>query len=306
MELIQIKGNTWAIQTTQLIPLCRLDGGRCVLLDSGLAEEREEIEAALLGAGLTPAGILCSHSHIDHCGNNRYFQEKYHIPVAMTGPEAGMCASLLTLKCYFLTLSPDTVEREAANMIHRPDVLVPEEDGPFRFCGAEFRVVHTPGHSAGHICIVTPDNVCYAADALLSRERLEAKLPYALSVRMALDSQEKLRALRCDAWIMAHCGFCPPEELSTLIGDNQALYRRRAEEIFGLIRRPMTLNEIDAVVCERYKLFTHKSRRALRFERNIRFFVEYLLDQGRLTLDCRQGVACYQPAEAEMSAETNP
>ncbi len=46
---------------------------------------------------------------------------------------------------------------------------------------SEFRILYTPGHSAGHICTVTPDNVCYVADALLSHELLEAKLPYYLS-----------------------------------------------------------------------------------------------------------------------------
>ena len=74
-----------------------------------LGEEREELEEALRSAGLTPAGVLCSHAHVDHCGNNRYFQETYGAQIALTGPEAGMCANLLTLKCYFLTLPPDMV-----------------------------------------------------------------------------------------------------------------------------------------------------------------------------------------------------
>ena len=149
-----------------------------VLLDTGLAQEREELEQALLDHGLTPAGILCSHAHVDHGGNNRYFQEKYHIPVALTSREAGMCASLLSLKCYFLLLSPDMVEQDAAGLVHTPDVLIPDGDGPFSFAGAEFQILQTPGHSVGHISTLTPDRVCYVGDALLSREQLDAKLPY--------------------------------------------------------------------------------------------------------------------------------
>lgn len=38
----------------------------------------------------------------------------------------------------------------------------------------------------------------------------------------------------------------------------------------------MTSSQIDAAVCAYYQLFTHKPNRALRFERNICFFVEYL------------------------------
>ena len=70
MKLTQVKGNTWVIEANQLIPLYRLPEHRCILLDTGLREERDELEQALLQAELTPAGILCSHAHIDHCANN--------------------------------------------------------------------------------------------------------------------------------------------------------------------------------------------------------------------------------------------
>ena len=95
MKLTQVKGNTWVIEANQLIPLYRLGEGRCVLLDTGLAEEREELERTLLEAGLTPAGVLCSHAHVDHCANNGYFQQRFGAKIALTAPEAGMCASLL-------------------------------------------------------------------------------------------------------------------------------------------------------------------------------------------------------------------
>lgn len=297
MELKQVKGNTWVMEGNQLIPLYKLDDKRCVLLDSGLLQEREELEGTLRAAGLTPVGILCSHAHVDHCANNGYFQEKYNTEIALTYPEAGMCSSLLTLKCYFLTLSPGTVARESACMVHTPDVFIPMSDGPFEFRGAAFQIVHTPGHSSGHICVVTPDNVCYAADALLSRELLDAKLPYSLSHQTAMDSREKLRGLGCDAYIMAHRGVCGPGEIGPLIDANQALVRRRAEEILALVDRPMTASQIDEAACVMYQLFTHKPPRALRFERNVRFFIEYLVDAGRLSQVCQNGTVYYTRPE---------
>ncbi|MCI8303516.1 MAG: MBL fold metallo-hydrolase [Lawsonibacter sp.] len=297
MNLTQIKGNTWVIEANQLIPLYKLDETRCVLLDTGLLEEREEIERTLLSAGLTPSRVLCSHAHVDHCANNGYFQERYGTKVALTFPEAGMCASLLTLKCYFLTLSPRTVERESACMVHEPDYFIPPNDGPFTLGGAEFQIIQTPGHSAGHICTVTPDNVCYTADALLSSSLLNAKLPYNLSHQMAIHSRERLRDLGCDFYIMAHRGVCPGAEIGGLIDSNQALIQRRAEEILGLVDRPMTACQIDERVCILYSLFTHKTRRSLRFERNVRFFIEYLVDTGRLSEMCQNGATYYVRTE---------
>lgn len=293
MKLTQVKGNTWVAEGYELIPFYKLDGKRCVLLDTGLLEEREELEAALLGAGLTPAGVLCSHAHVDHCANNGYFQEKYGAKIALTFPEAGMCANLLNLKCYFLTLPLGMVEREAGCMVHEPDVILPP-DGPFSFCGTLFQIIHTPGHSAGHVSTVTPDGVCYAADALLSAGLLEAKLPYNLNHQLAMDSREKLRKVDCELFIMAHRGVCPASEIGALIDANQALLRRRAEEVLELVDRPMTVSEIDQAACRRYQLFTHRLRRALRYQRNVSFLVEYLADRGALVPEIRDGVVFYK------------
>ena len=294
MKLTQVRGNTWVAEGIEYIPFYRLENGGCVLLDSGLLEEREDLESSLLAAGLTPAGVLCSHAHIDHCASNRYFQEKYGAKVALTAPEAGMCSSLLTLKCYFLLLSPGMVAENSACMIHTPDVLVPPEDGPFSFAGAEFGIVHTPGHSAGHISVVTPDRVCYTGDALLSREMMSSKLPYDLSHGHATASREKLRHLDCDLFLMAHRGVCTAAEVGELIDENQDLVRRREEEILALITRSMSASEIVAAVCQYYKLLSHKPARSLRFERNVRFFLEHLTDEGRLQLECVEGVTHYR------------
>ena len=48
MNVTQVKGNTWVIEASQLIPLYQLGGGRCILLDTGLLEEREALEETLL------------------------------------------------------------------------------------------------------------------------------------------------------------------------------------------------------------------------------------------------------------------
>ena len=104
-------------------------------------------------------------------------------------------------------------------------------------------------------------------DALLSREQLDAKLPYCLSHRMGMESREKLRGLDCDLVVMAHRGIARREELEGLIDANQALALRRAGEILALIDRPMAASDIVRRVCLFYKLLSGKPRRALRFER---------------------------------------
>ena len=296
MKLSHVKGNTWVAEGLELIPVLRLDGQRCVLLDTGLREERDELEACLLENGLIPVGIVGSHAHGDHCGNNRYFQEQYNIPVALTVPEAGMCSSLMNLKCYFLLLSPDMVQREFDSMVHTPEVILPGEDATVTFAGVPLQIIQTPGHSPGHISVITPDNVCYVADALVSRDYLSSKLPYSLCHATAGRSRDKLRGVHCDAYIMAHRGVCSAAEFGALIDDNDAMIYQRAQEILALIPRPMTGSQINQVVCEQFHLLTRRPGRSLRFERNIRLFAEYLLDLGQLEMVSLRGVAHYQPA----------
>ena len=86
------------------------------------------------------------------------------------------------------------------------------------------------------------------------------------------------------------------EELDGLIDANQALALRRAGEILALIDRPMAASDIVRRVCLFYKLLSHKPRRALRFERNIRFFIEFLVDRGDLVMETQDGVTVYRPA----------
>ena len=96
---------------------------------------------------------------------------------------------------------------------------------------------------------------------------------------------------------MAHRGVCSGTEIEALIDANQDLVRRRAEEILALVDRPMTASQIDEAACVLYQLFTHKPRRSLRFERNVRFFIEYLVDTGRLDEGCQNGATYYQRRE---------
>ena len=42
------------------------------------------------------------------------------------------------------------------------------------------------------------------------------------------------------------------------------------------------------------KLLTGKPRRALRFERNIRFFLEFLVDRGDLVMETQNGTVIFR------------
>jgi glyoxylase-like metal-dependent hydrolase (beta-lactamase superfamily II) len=277
---------------------------KCILLDTGLLAQRQAIEETLLAHGITPIGILGSHAHTDHSPNHRYFQEKYHIPVALPLGEAGLCTSLLNLKAYFFMITPRQAaeEQDVAQMVLRTDrVITPEEDR-ITFCGVDFDIIHTPGHSPDHICIRTPDGVLYLGDALLTGEGLRwAKVPYFFSLEEGLRSMEKLRGEEATLYLAAHRGVYP--DIEPLVEENIATIQNRAEQIRRLVDHPMTEGELHRRTKEHFKMLTSDLSRAGRYVRDIQNYVEYLRDTGQLRVYAQLGTIYYAPLEEKERTE---
>lgn len=199
MELEQVKGNTWVLKSWELIPFYKLDDSHCILLDTGLNDQREDLEGSLREAGLTPVGVICSHAHIDHMGNVAYLKQTYGTQLAMSLGEAGHQMSYLGLNITNYLMSPEDVV-ESPPLHGTPcladRIILPTEDR-ITFCGATFDIIHTPGHTVDHICTRTPDNVLYLGDAMMTGRTLHhSKFPFAFCVRDYLDSMRKMRPSR--------------------------------------------------------------------------------------------------------------
>lgn len=292
MKLTQVLGQTWVLEGSGLIGLYRLDDRRCILLDSGEQFEREELADALDAAGLTPVGVLTSHIHTDHSINNGWLSRRYGCQAAVPAGEAHLCRSALALKSYLSCYSPGTLARERGEMVCRPDHLIPLDADRFSFCGAEFRIVHTPGHSLDHLSIITPDNVCYTGDAVFSGKLLTAKLPYGLCLSMMMDSAQSLKGLDCPAYIVPHRGVC--REIGPLADATCELIRRRGEEILALVDHPMTWEEIWRAAIQHFSLYSSHPLHAALLSRNFCSYLDYLTDTGALTLTAQRGLVLYQ------------
>lgn len=196
MELEHVLGNTWVFKSWELIPFYKVDESHCILLDTGLNDQREDLEESLQREGLTPVGVICSHAHIDHMGNVAYLKEKYGTKLAMSLGEAGHQMSYLGLNITNYLMSPEDVV--ASPPLHGTPcladrIILPTEDR-ITFCGAAFDIIHTPGHTVDHICTRTPDNVLYLGDAMMTGRTLHhSKFPYAFCVKDYLDSMRKMR-----------------------------------------------------------------------------------------------------------------
>ena len=210
MQICKIIGSTYCIETEEAIIGLYLSGdGTAVLIDSGVKPD-ETLVNLVSDAGLRLEAVLCTHLHPDHVANNLYFYER----------------------CGAEILLPD-----------EPFLFVPEKPYPYSFIKAGDRLpggieaIAVPGHSPGQLAFLTPDGVCFTGDALISRPLLDSsKLPYLEDVEEAIRSMERLRALKCPFYAVAHKAVVGADEIDALIDGNI----QKELELYARLRRIVT------------------------------------------------------------------
>lgn len=137
-------------------------GRHPVLIDSGFGSDFAETERLLRAAGVPPEQltlVVNSHYHCDHVGGNYGLQARYGVPIAAHRWEAAMVNRRDPEVCSAAWLDhpiePYTVERALSDGDE-----IPAGD-------TVLRVVHTPGHTLGHISLYLPeDQILLCGDAI--------------------------------------------------------------------------------------------------------------------------------------------
>jgi len=300
MEIKQVKGNTFCIDTgMSYIPFYKINNEEIIMLDSGWAAgEGEGIDNLLEKDNLKVAGIICSHAHIDHIGNNAHLKEKYNSVIAMSDYESSFCSSTVNLKVYYSSQTLSEVTKHFGHMVCETDIMIYDHQDRIYVCGINFKIIHTPGHSPAHICIVTPDNVAYLGDALISYEVMAgAKMPYAYILSEDLKSKQKLYNLKCSKYIVAHKGIYDENDITKLITDNISFYKDRAVRVYTVINGAMTMEEIMKAVIKEFNLYIRSIYRYAVIERMLRSYVEYLNETGAIKLNVEDGFLKYTKSE---------
>lgn len=296
-EIKQAKGDTWYIDSPVIVPFYMTDRSHCILLDTGSYTFREPIERTLIEAGLKPIGIIGTHTHFDHYGNAEYFKRKYDCLTALPIGEAEVSRTIYGVKSYLFCYSVgQVIEDKRIGSIPCPvDLIIKESDEVITMRDVTFKIIHTPGHSIDHISIITPDDVCYAGDALMCGHSLYAsKLPYAFHMEKSFDSIRKMRNITSPYMILAHRGLLE-KPYDGIIDENLMVMDHEIEAVASIIDRPMTIEQIYLAVQKKMKLQTDTVEKMLYLERFLRPYLEHLLDIGSHTQTVSEGLLLYEP-----------
>lgn len=294
MRVIQVKGNTYCIDVGEsYIPFYKLNEKDIILIDTGHIHHREIIECVLVENDLNIKAILNSHGHPDHVANNQIFKDKYNCIIAAPMYEAQICSSPMNLKAYLNDNTLTEIKENYGHMLFDTDIYINDKDTEINFFGANFNIMHTPGHSPAHICITTPDNVGYVADALISYEMIEtSKIPFGFVLLEDLKSKDKLLSLDCDKYIVSHKGIY--DDITNLIADNISFYIHRAEKTYELIEGKMTLGEIVKTASKNFDFNIDNLYKYDLIRRMLKSHVDYLYETGKIRLVMDKGFRKYE------------
>ncbi|AQS10301.1 hydroxyacylglutathione hydrolase [Clostridium saccharobutylicum] len=294
MDILKIKGNTYCIDTGMIyIPFYKINDEKIIMLDTGWKrEDRDGIEKVLESNNFKVSAIINSHAHIDHIGNNEYFKNKYNSIIAMSDFEALTCSSEINLKVFYGSQTLESVKEHFGHMICKTDIRIFENQDEISVCDVNFKIVHTPGHSPAHICIITPDDVAYLGDALISYNVMKgAKIPYSFILSEDMKSKAKLYDLHCSKYVVAHKGIY--DNIKKLIDDNMDFYEDRAMKIYEVIEGQMTLEDVMKAVIKKFNINVNSIDRYYVIERMLKSYVEYLYDIKKLNLSMEDGFLKY-------------
>ena len=137
------------------------------LIDCGYARSRGRIDRAITEQGRTfgeLTRVVCTHGHPDHAGGARELALA-GVPV-LIHPADG---DRLSITWREMLRRPSRGGLFAA-MTPQPPQTVPIEDGDILPMLGGLRVIHTPGHTPGSVCLYgARDRVLFVGDALQRR-----------------------------------------------------------------------------------------------------------------------------------------
>ncbi len=288
MELRHVLGNTWVAEAnTALLGVYHVTEKDIVLIDTGYAKlDRAGLTAMIEDNGFRLLGVICSHAHFDHSGNVRYLQQRYGAKAAAHIIEAGISVNPDAYRANYVALTYGKSREYFLEECFVADTIIGPEDAWLDFCGARFGILQLPGHSAGHIGVVTPDNVAYVGDCLIDQQQIDnAKLPTSMFIARDLQSKEFLRQSRYDAYIIAHKAVITDHTvLDALVDSNSAFIYRKADELLEDLVDGITFAQWIAAFCQRENIRTKNEFKFSIIERNFANFVDWLTDEGRITI----------------------
>ncbi|MDB3870525.1 MBL fold metallo-hydrolase [bacterium] len=147
------------------------DTKECIIIDPGCYTdiERAELRRFITSEGLKPVKLINTHCHIDHVLGNKFVSELWDLELYMNKEDlpllenAGNIGKMYGMEDYEGSPYPK-------HFLAQNDTLT--------FGDSSFKILFTPGHAPGHICLYSKENnLVIAGDVLFQGSIGRTDLP---------------------------------------------------------------------------------------------------------------------------------
>jgi hydroxyacylglutathione hydrolase len=117
----------------------------CIIIDPGCYEsfEKDELASFIENQKLKPVKLINTHCHIDHVLGNKFVSDKYNLRVELNSLEVPLLDAIPAYGPQYGIFCEPTPE---------PFTFLNEGEN-IKFGNCELKILHTPGHSPGSICL---------------------------------------------------------------------------------------------------------------------------------------------------------
>jgi glyoxylase-like metal-dependent hydrolase (beta-lactamase superfamily II) len=148
------------------------DDGSVTLVDCGITRAPARIVAGLAAIGKHPSDvtrIVLTHVHADHAGGAAEMARRTGAPVYTHAADTEFAEAGVAARADTTTLAGRIFRRLNPGRFPAFQVASPLADGDLLEVGGGLRVLHTPGHSPGHVSLLhEPTKVLITGDALFN------------------------------------------------------------------------------------------------------------------------------------------
>tara|TARA_B100000214_G_scaffold128623_1_gene91449 strand:- start:186 stop:824 length:639 start_codon:yes stop_codon:yes gene_type:complete len=143
----------------------------CLIIDPGCYTEKEKyiLKEFIIKQKLTPTKLINTHCHIDHILGNKFVYQEWGVPLYIHKADLELLENAKKIS-------------EMYGLENYEDSPLPQhyvEEGNVITCGqSSFKILLTPGHAPGHICLFNKkNNILISGDVIFKESIGRTDLP---------------------------------------------------------------------------------------------------------------------------------